>query len=133
VLPALVRRFHEAAEAGSPTVTVWGTGRPRREFLHVDDLARACLTLLRDHDGDQPVNVGTGTDVTIAELAELVAGAVGYRGDIVFDPTRPDGTPGKLLDVSTITALGWHPRIGLADGIASTYKWFLDNQGSARL
>ena len=133
VLPALIRRCHEAAEADSPTLTVWGTGRPRREFLHVDDLARACLTLLRDYDGDSPVNVGTGTDVTVAELAELVASSIGYRGVIVFDPTRSDGTPRKLLDVSTMTALGWQPEIGLVDGIASTYKWFLDNQGAARL
>lgn len=132
VLPGLLRRFHEATESGAPTVTVWGTGRPLREFLHVDDLASACLTLLRHYDGDDPVNVGTGTDLSIAELARLVAETVGYRGEIVFDPARPDGTPRKVLDISRLTALGWRPTITLPDGLAATYKWFLDNRETVR-
>lgn len=133
VLPGLIRRCHEASVAHAPSVTVWGTGRPRREFLHVDDLARACVTLLRDYDGDRPVNVGTGVDLPIADLASLVAGTVGYPGVLRFDPSRPDGTPRKVLDVSMIRGLGWRPAIDLADGIASTYQWFLDNRGVARV
>jgi GDP-L-fucose synthase len=125
VLPALIRRIHEAEQAGAPSVTVWGSGRPRREFLHVDDLARGCLFLLKNYDEDTPINVGTGTDVTISELAELVADVVGYRGDIVFDTAKPDGTPRKLLDVSRISDLGWRPSVALRDGIAETYAWYL--------
>jgi GDP-L-fucose synthase len=124
VLPALLRRAHEAALAGAPELVIWGSGTPRREFLHCDDLARALLLLLDRYDGDVAVNVGTGTDVTIAELARTVAGVVGYRGRLVFDPGRPDGTPRKLLDVSRLTALGFRPRIGLADGIRATYEWY---------
>jgi GDP-L-fucose synthase len=124
VLPALLRRLSEAAEAGAPEVVVWGTGTPRREFLHVDDLARACLLLLDSYDGAAPVNVGTGTDVTIAELAETIARVVGYRGRIVFDPSRPDGTPRKLLDVSRLRALGFTPSLGLEEGVRSTYEWY---------
>ncbi|MEU5011756.1 GDP-L-fucose synthase [Streptomyces sp. NPDC021749] len=121
VLPALIRRFHEAKEQALPEVTLWGTGTPRREFLHVDDLAAACELLLRRHDGEDPVNVGCGEDLTIAELASCVASVVGYQGEISFDPSRPDGTPRKLLDISTMRALGWSPSIPLADGIAQTY------------
>jgi GDP-L-fucose synthase len=133
VLPALIRRFHEAKEASAPSVTVWGSGTPRREFLHVDDLARACLFLLENYDEPDPINVGTGTDLSIAELARLVADTVGYRGEIVFDPAKPDGTPRKLLDVSRINALGWTARIDLADGLASTYAWYLDKTGTSTL
>ncbi|MFI1198422.1 GDP-L-fucose synthase [Streptomyces sp. BHT-5-2] len=122
VLPALIRRCHEAKEAGHADLTLWGTGTPRREFLHVDDLAAACEVLLRHYDGDDPVNVGCGEDLTIAELAALVAEAVGYRGRISFDPAKPDGTPRKLLDIGRIRSLGWSPAVPLADGIAGTYQ-----------
>ncbi|MTE22145.1 NAD-dependent epimerase/dehydratase family protein [Streptomyces sp. TRM43335] len=122
VLPALIRRFHEARERGAKEVVLWGTGTPRREFLHVDDLAGACEVLLRRYDDDAPVNVGCGADLTIRELAETVASVVGYEGRIAFDATRPDGTPRKLLDVSRIRALGWSPSIGLEEGIAATYR-----------
>ncbi len=125
VLPALIRRFHEAKEAGAPAVTLWGTGTPRREFLHVDDLARACELLLERYDDPAPINVGTGEDVTIAELADLVAKVVGYAGAIEFDASKPDGTPRKLLDVRRVNALGFHPEIGLEDGIRDTYGWYL--------
>ncbi len=125
VLPALIRRFHEAKEAGAPAVTLWGTGTPRREFLHVDDLARACELLLERYDDPAPINVGTGEDVTIAELADLVARVVGYAGAIEFDASKPDGTPRKLLDVRRVNALGFHPEIGLEDGIRDTYGWYL--------
>jgi len=122
VLPALIRRFHEAKEAGAPAVTLWGTGSPRREFLHVDDLAAACLRLLDVYDEPEHINVGVGEDVTIAELAALIADIVGYPGDLDWDTTKPDGTPRKLLDVSRIKALGWEPAIGLREGIATTYE-----------
>ncbi|WP_173915085.1 GDP-L-fucose synthase family protein [Streptomyces barkulensis] len=122
VLPALIRRFHEAREKGAKEVVLWGTGSPRREFLHVDDLAAACEVLLRRYDGDEPVNVGCGEDLTIRELAELVASVVGYQGRIAFDPAKPDGTPRKLLDVGRMRALGWSPSIGLAEGIAATHR-----------
>nr|WP_149179097.1 GDP-L-fucose synthase [Streptomyces sp. TRM49041] len=125
VLPALVRRFHEARETGRDEVTLWGSGTPRREFLHVDDLADACVTLLAGYDGDAPVNVGCGQDLTIRELAETVAQVTGFTGRITWDTTKPDGTPRKLLDVSRLTSLGWKPRIALRDGIASTYAWWL--------
>jgi GDP-L-fucose synthase len=127
VLPALIRRFHEARESGAASVTLWGTGTPRREFLHVDDLARACLQLLERYDGDEPVNVGTGTDLAIAELATLVAGVVGFTGSIGWDPAKPDGTPRKLLDVTRIQELGWTAEIGLRQGLESTYAWYLDH------
>jgi GDP-L-fucose synthase len=126
VLPAMIRRFHEARLADAPTVTCWGTGTPRREFLHVDDLAAACLALLERYDDPAPINVGVGEDVSIRELAETVADVVGYRGRIEWDAGRPDGTPRKLLDVSRIEALGWRPTIGLAEGIAQTYRWFTE-------
>ncbi|PJE97910.1 GDP-fucose synthetase [Streptomyces carminius] len=122
VLPALIRRFHEAREQGLEEVVLWGTGTPRREFLHVADLAAACEVLLRRYDGDKPVNVGCGEDLTIRELAELVASVVGYGGRIAFDPARPDGTPRKLLDIGRIRELGWSPSIGLAEGVAATYR-----------
>lgn len=128
VLPALMRRLHDAREAGAPSVNLWGTGRARREFLHVDDLAAACLVLLRDYDGDDLVNVGTGSDITIAEAAALVADVVGYGGDLHWDASRPDGTPRKLLEVSRMRELGWQPRIGLRDGLEDAYAWFLDHQ-----
>ncbi|HEX7105486.1 MAG TPA: GDP-L-fucose synthase [Acidothermaceae bacterium] len=124
VLPALIRRFHEAKLDDAASVTLWGTGTPRREFLHVDDLARACELLLESYDDPAPINVGVGADVTIAELADLVAKIVGYTGRIEFDPSKPDGTPRKLLDVSRVNALGFTPRIELAEGIASVYDWY---------
>jgi GDP-L-fucose synthase len=124
VLPALIRRFHEANRTGAPEVTLWGTGTPRREFLHVDDLARACLHLLRHHDGPEPVNVGTGEDLPISELAALVAEVVGFEGRIAWDHSKPDGTPRKLLDVTPIREMGWAPSIGLREGIAATSAWY---------
>lgn len=129
VLAALLRRISAAAAESAPEVVVWGTGTPRREFLHVDDLARACLLLLDGYDSVEPVNVGTGTDVTIRELAETIARVVGFRGRLVFDSTKPDGTPRKLLDVSRLAALGFVPSIGLEDGIRSTYEWFRSTEG----
>jgi GDP-L-fucose synthase len=129
VLPALIRRFHEAKLRGDPVVTVWGTGTPRREFLHVDDLASAVVHLMETHESEQLVNIGCGEDVSIRELAELVARVVGYGGRLAFDPTKPDGTPRKLLDVSRLAALGWKPGIGLEEGIRATYEWFVANQG----
>ena len=131
VLPAMIRRFHEAKIWRSPSVTLWGTGTPRREFLHVDDLATAACSVMENYAGGKPVgdllNVGSGADLTVAELAELVARVVGYDGQIRFDPKRPDGTPRKLLDVSRIQSLGWRARISLEDGIASTYDWYCAN------
>lgn len=131
VLPGLLARMHEAKVTGEPALTVWGTGRPRREFLHADDLARACLLLLERYDSDPPVNVGVGADVTIRELAETIADVVGYRGELVFDPTRPDGTPRKLLDVSRLAGLGFRPSIGLRDGIRATYADYLSTVDDA--
>lgn len=133
VLPALIRRFDEAARRGSDSVTNWGTGSPRREFLHVDDMASACLHLLECYDGPEQVNVGTGEDVTIKEIAEVVAEEVGYEGRIVWDASKPDGTPRKLLDVTTLRHSGWEPRIGLRDGIASTIAWYRENVDSVRV
>jgi GDP-L-fucose synthase len=127
VLPALIRRFHRAKETGASTVTLWGTGTPRREFLHVDDLARACLLLLERYDGPDPLNVGVGWDLTIANLAARVAATVGYDGTVGWDTTKPDGTPRKLLDVSRIQELGWAAEIGLDRGLAATYAWYLDH------
>jgi GDP-L-fucose synthase len=126
VLPALIQRFHEAKISGAKEVVLWGTGTPRREFLHVDDLAAAAFFAMENYDGAEPLNTGTGEDLTIAELAGMVARIVGYRGAIRFDPSKPDGTPRKLLDVSRLTALGWRARIGLEDGILSTYAWYLE-------
>ena len=125
VLPAMIRRFHEAKTRGEPTVTVWGTGTPRRELLHVDDLADCCVHLLRNYDGDEHVNVGVGEDISIADLADLVRGIVYPDGEIVYDTSKPDGMPRKVLDVSKLSALGWKASIPLDEGIASTYEWFL--------
>jgi GDP-L-fucose synthase len=131
VLPALLRKIDAAKDAGEP-VTIWGTGRPRREFLYVEDLADALVFLLRHYSGYEHINVGTGTDLTITELAELVAEVVGYRGRFVYDAARPDGTPQKLMDSSRLAALGWRPATALRDGIALTYRWFLDHRHEAR-
>ena len=128
VLPALIRKFHEAKLAGDPEVVVWGTGSPRREFLHVDDLADACVYLVENYSSEEFVNVGWGRDLSIAELAETVRAVVGFEGEIVYDRTKPDGTPRKLLDTSRLTALGWQPSITLAEGIRSTYAWYCDQQ-----
>jgi len=125
VLPALIRRFHEAKISSSPAVALWGTGTPRREFLYVDDLADAACFLMETYKSADPLNVGVGDDLTICELAALVARVVGYSGRIMFDSSRPDGTPRKLLDVSRLSALGWRARITLEQGIASTYEWYL--------
>ncbi|MET8884985.1 GDP-L-fucose synthase family protein [Streptomyces rubiginosohelvolus] len=125
VLPALIRRFHEASRDGAPEVTLWGSGSPRREFLHVDDLAAACVTLLEAYDGDEPVNIGCGEDLTIRELAETVRDVTGYEGRIAWDTAKPDGTPRKLLDVTRLNTLGFTPKVPLRDGIARTYAWWL--------
>ncbi|WP_432393350.1 GDP-L-fucose synthase family protein [Pseudarthrobacter sp. L19] len=132
VLPALIRRYDEAARSGAEVVTNWGTGSPLREFLHVDDMAAACLHLMEHYDGPDQVNVGTGSDVTIKELAEMVAAAVGYRGEMHWDESKPDGTPRKLLDVSKLADAGWTATIGLKDGIRSTVEWYRDNISSIR-
>ncbi len=132
VLPALIRKFHEAKEDGREEVVIWGTGNPKREFLHVDDLADACLFLMRNWDEDLHINVGTGEDLTIRELAEMVREIVYPGSRLGFDATKPDGTPRKLLDVSRIHALGWRHRTDLRDGIASTYNWFLDHKQESR-
>jgi GDP-L-fucose synthase len=124
VLPALIRKFHEAKQAGEASVTVWGTGSPRREFIHVDDLADACVFLMQNYSSSEIVNVGWGRDISIAELAETVRGIVGFEGEIVYDTSKPDGTPRKLLDTSRLSALGWSPSMSLADGIRGTYEWY---------
>jgi GDP-L-fucose synthase len=128
VLPALLRKIHDAKERGLTEVEVWGTGKPRREFLHVDDLADACVFLMQNYDGDGWINVGWGRDETIAELAQTISRVVGFEGTLRFDSSKPDGTPRKLLDTSRLTALGWTPRIELEAGIRSTYEWFLNNR-----
>lgn len=132
VLPAMIRRYDEAAAAGAPEVTNWGTGTPRREFLHVDDMADACLHLLENYDGPDQVNVGTGSDISIRELAELVAGAVGYEGAMSWDDSKPDGTPQKLLDVSKLSRSGWTASITLEKGIAETLEWYRNNSNLLR-
>ena len=132
VLPALLRKFHAARETGAKDVTVWGSGTPRREFLFVDDLADALCLLMERYDSAEIINVGWGEDVTIAELAELIAEVVGFRGALVFDRSKPDGTPRKLLDVGKIAALGWQPRTRLRDGIRKTYDWYLTDVKRAR-
>jgi GDP-L-fucose synthase len=124
VLPALIRKFHDAKTQGSASVTLWGTGSPKREFLHSDDLGRACLFLLENYHDDVAINVGVGDDISIRDLADLIQRIVGFEGDVLWDDTKPDGTPRKLLDVSRITALGWTSQIGLEDGIRSTHEWF---------
>jgi GDP-L-fucose synthase len=128
VMPALIRKCHEAKVAGRDSVEIWGTGRPRREFLYVDDLADALVHLMRNYSDEGHINVGTGTDVTIRELAETVAEVVGFEGGFAYDSTKPDGTPRKLLDVSRLSALGWQAKTALRDGLAETYDWFLDQQ-----
>ena len=133
VLPALIRKFHEAKTAGSPEVTAWGTGTPRREFLHVDDLADACAFLLRVENPPEWINVGTGTDVTIKELTETVAVTTGFAGKVVWDASKPDGTPRKLLDVSRLAKLGWTAKLALKDGLAKTYASFLAEQAAGKL
>jgi GDP-L-fucose synthase len=125
VVAALIRRFHEAKMAGSPNVVVWGTGTPRREFLYADDLADACIHLMKEYSGDELVNIGTGEDISIAEFARVVAAVVGYSGDISFDTSRPDGTPRKWLDVSRLDKLGWRARTSLDDGIRLAYQAYL--------
>ena len=127
VLPALIRKFHDAKVQGKPSVTLWGTGSPKREFLHSDDLGRACIFLLENYDDEVAINVGVGEDASIKELAELIQRVVGFEGEIIWDSSKPDGTPRKLLDVSRISSLGWKAQIGLEDGIRSTYEWFKAN------
>jgi GDP-L-fucose synthase len=132
VLPGLLRRFHEATQSGADEVVAWGTGSPRREYLHVDDLAAACIHLLKNYDDDIALNVGTGEDISIKELAEMIAQTTGFTGRITWDTTKPDGTPQKLLDVSRINATGWKASIDLATGLKSTYQWYLDNVATLR-
>lgn len=132
VLPALIRKFHEAKEQGLSAVEIWGTGTPRREFLHVDDFADACLFLMERYEGEEWINVGCGIDITIADLAKLIARIVGYAGSLRFDTMRPDGSPRKQLDTRKLTALGWAPRIDLEAGIRETYRWFVENRSVAR-
>jgi GDP-L-fucose synthase len=125
VIPAMIRRFHDAAQRGDASVTCWGTGRPRREFLHVDDLADACVFLLKTWSGEAHLNIGTGVDITVAELAGMVADVTGYRGRIEWDSSKPDGTMRKVMDVSRLTALGWRATTPLHDGLHSAYRLFL--------
>jgi GDP-L-fucose synthase len=132
VLPALIRKCHEATVQRADAVEVWGSGTPRREVLLVDDLADACSYLMREYSDEAPINVGWGRDISIAELARLVADTVGFKGELRFDPSKPDGTPRKLLDTSRLTALGWQPKIPLAAGLASTYDWFRAHQEQLR-
>jgi GDP-L-fucose synthase len=132
VLPALIRKFHDARLARTGEVSVWGSGRPRREFLHVDDLASACVFLMRNYDEEPHINVGTGDDLSIRELAEMIRDVVYPQAAIVFDATRPDGPPRKLLDISRLRSLGWAPSVPLRAGIESTYRWFLEHQADAR-
>ena len=133
VLPAFIRKVHEAKKSGAKSITVWGSGTPRREFLHTTDLAEACLFLLEHYDEPDLVNIGCGEDVTIRELAETVCDVLGFDGKLEFDTSKPDGTPRKLLDISKIKSLGWSPRISLREGIADAYRWFCDNYSEARL
>jgi GDP-L-fucose synthase len=132
VLPALIRRYDEAAASGAPAVTNWGTGTPRREFLHADDMADAVLHLMEHYDGPEQVNVGTGTDVTICEIAETIAHVVGFEGETEWDTTKPDGTPQKLLDVSKLAAAGWTSKISLQEGLERTVAWYRDHAGARR-
>ncbi|MGO4784660.1 GDP-L-fucose synthase family protein [Cryobacterium sp. W22_MBD10_FK3] len=132
VLPALIRRYDEAAKSGATSVTNWGTGTPRREFLHVDDMAEACLHLMEHYDGPEQVNVGTGSDVTIREIADTIAHVVGFTGETLWDTDKPDGTPQKLLDVSKLAQAGWTAQIGLEDGLRSTVQWYRDHADTLR-
>jgi GDP-L-fucose synthase len=131
VLPALIGKFHAAKKAGLGSVTVWGSGTPKREFLYSDDLASACLFLLENYNNDSHINVGTGTDLSIADLAQTIAEVVGFDGEIQFDTSKPDGTPRKLLDVSKLSALGWESSLQLKDGIQKTYDWFLSHESGS--
>jgi GDP-L-fucose synthase len=131
VLPALLRKIHEAKASGAPTVTIWGSGKPRREFLHVDDLADALVALMLGYSEEAPINVGWGEDVSIMELAQSIAAVVGYSGGFVFDASKPDGTPRKLLDTARLSAFGWKPRIRLQAGLGSTYDWYLQDRARA--
>lgn len=130
VLPAMIRKFHEAKENNNAAVELWGSGSPMREFLHVDDLAQAVLFTMENKMPDNLYNVGTGTDLTIKALAELIQNTVGHRGEIIWDSSKPDGTPRKLMDVSKMTEAGWNAKIGLEEGIKNTYEWFLENKDS---
>ncbi len=132
VLPAMIRKFHDAKKAGRPEVGLWGTGKPRREFLHADDFADAICFLIQNYSDEAPINIGWGDDVSIAELAETVKQVVGFEGRIIYDPAMPDGMPRKLLDVSRLKSFGWSPTISLSDGIANTYAWYRDNEQQAR-
>lgn len=132
VLPALIRRFHDAKTSGANEVTIWGTGKPLREFMHADDLADAAVWLMENYDHGQMLNVGTGEEISILDLARLVAKVVGFDGEIVTDPSKPDGTPRKLCNTARLRALGWKPKIGLEEGIRSTYEWFLESAASER-
>lgn len=132
VLPALIRKFHDAKTRGEKNAVVWGTGTPRREFLHVDDLAGACLFLMNNYQSGELINVGWGEDISIRELAELIREVVGFTGTLEFDVTKPDGTPRKLLDVARMKALGWMPQVALRDGVTSTYEWFRSVEGQYR-
>ncbi len=131
VLPALIAKAHDAKITGKDSLTLWGSGTPRREFLHVDDLADACVFLMKTYSDEQLVNIGVGSDVTIRELAELIADVVGFKGGFTFDSSKPDGTPRKLVDVGRINALGWKAKTGLRDGIAATYQWYRQNVANA--
>lgn len=132
VIPAMIAKIASAVDTGAREVVLWGTGTPRREFLHVDDCAGALVHLMRHFSGEGPVNIGTGEDTTIAELAAMISETAGYEGKIVFDPSKPDGTPRKLSDVSRLSALGWKPRVPLADGLRETYRWYRENTGAIR-
>jgi GDP-L-fucose synthase len=133
VLPALIRKFHEAVQQNAPEVVIWGTGLARREFMHVDDCADAAVFLMLHYDDEEIINVGTGEDLTIRELAEKIAKSAGFRGRIIQDTSKPDGTPRKVLDISRLRALGWQPRISLSDGLAMTYRWFKERNGQLRV
>ena len=128
VLPALMRKFHEATVNNANTVTVWGTGKPLREFLHVDDLADACVFLMNHYEDSEIINIGVGKDISISELADLIKDIVGFKGSIHYDRSKPDGTPRKLLDVSKLQALGWQPKISLRQGIEMTYRWYVKEE-----
>lgn len=132
VLPALIRKFHDAKTQGSASVTLWGTGSPKREFLHSDDLGSACIFLLENYYDDVAINVGVGEDISIKELAELIKQVVGFEGEIQWDPSKPDGTPRKLLDVTRLESLGWKAQIRLDEGIRKTYQWFIENSSTER-
>jgi GDP-L-fucose synthase len=127
VIPALIRKFHEAKIQSDASVSIWGTGSPRREFLHVDDVADACVFLMNHYDESGIINVGCGEDISIAELALLVKEIVGFEGNIEYDPEKPDGTPQKLLDTSKLRGLGWRPKLSLKEGIKNTYEWYCEN------